>query len=67
LSANLKRIDVAYVLVVDPGNGKILVVEHTSGGWSLPGGMVEAGETLALAVAPEHVHFFDVGTGHRLV
>ena len=28
---------------------------------------IEAGETLALAVAPEHVHFFEVGTGHRLV
>ena len=28
---------------------------------------IEAGEALALAVAPEHVHFFEVGTGHRLV
>ena len=28
---------------------------------------IEAGETLSLAVAPEHVHFFDPGTGHRLV
>ena len=28
---------------------------------------IEAGETLALAVAAEHVHFFDVGTGHRVV
>ena len=28
---------------------------------------IEAGETLPLAVAPEHVHFFDSGTGHRLV
>ena len=28
---------------------------------------IEAGETLALAVAPERVHFFEVGTGHRLV
>ena len=28
---------------------------------------IEAGETLALAIAPEHVHFFDPGTGHRLV
>ena len=53
MSANLKRIDVAYVLVVDPGNGKILVVEQTAGGWSLPGGMVEAGETLAEAAARE--------------
>ena len=28
---------------------------------------VAAGETLPLSVAPEHVHFFDVGSGHRLV
>ncbi len=27
---------------------------------------VAAGETLPLAVSPEHVHFFDVGSGHRL-
>ena len=53
MSADVKRIDVAYVLVVDPGNGKILVVEQTAGGWSLPGGVVEAGETLAEAAARE--------------
>ena len=53
MSANVKRIDVAYVFVVDPGNGKILVVEQTAGGWSLPGGVVEAGETLAEAAARE--------------
>ena len=28
---------------------------------------IAAGETLPLAVAPEHVHFFEVGTGRRLV
>ena len=28
---------------------------------------IAAGETLPLAVAPEHVHFFDLGSGHRLV
>lgn len=53
MSANVKRIDVAYVFVVDPENGKILVVEQTAGGWSLPGGVVEAGETLAEAAARE--------------
>ena len=28
---------------------------------------IATGETLRLAVAPEHVHYFDVGTGRRLV
>ena len=28
---------------------------------------IAAGETLPLAVAPDRVHFFEVGTGHRLV
>ena len=28
---------------------------------------VAAGERLPLAIAPERIHFFDVGTGHRLV
>ena len=27
---------------------------------------IMAGETLPLALAPEHVHFFEVGNGHRL-
>ena len=28
---------------------------------------IAAGETLPLAVAPEHVHFFEVGNGYRIV
>ena len=31
MSANVERIDVAYAFVLDPENGKILIVEQTKG------------------------------------
>jgi len=42
-----ERVDVAYCLIVDPETGKILIVGYRNGGWSLPGGAREPGETLA--------------------
>ena len=38
---------VAYSLVVDPETDQILIVGYRGGGWSLPGGAREPGETLA--------------------
>lgn len=45
--AEPERFDVAYSLIVDPETEKILVVGYRGGGWSLPGGLREPGETLA--------------------
>ncbi|MGD9002584.1 MAG: NUDIX hydrolase [Anaerolineae bacterium] len=42
-----ERDDVAYALIVDPETGRILLVGYPGGGWSLPGGVREPGETLA--------------------
>jgi 8-oxo-dGTP diphosphatase len=42
-----ERDDVAYALIVDPETGQILIVGYRGGGWSLPGGLREPGETLA--------------------
>jgi 8-oxo-dGTP diphosphatase len=48
-----ERVDVAYSLIVDPDTGKILIVGYRDGGWSLPGGAREPGETLAETVIRE--------------
>jgi 8-oxo-dGTP diphosphatase len=48
-----ERDDVAYALIVDPDTGQILVVGHRGGGWSLPGGLREPGETLAQTAVRE--------------
>jgi 8-oxo-dGTP diphosphatase len=50
--AILERVDVARVLVVNPSDGKILIVEQDVG-WALPGGRVEAGESLQEAAIRE--------------
>jgi 8-oxo-dGTP diphosphatase len=42
-----ERVDVAYSLIVDPETEQILIVGYRDGGWSLPGGAREPGETLA--------------------
>jgi 8-oxo-dGTP diphosphatase len=41
------RVDVACTLIHHPETERILIVGHRDGGWSLPGGAREPGETLA--------------------
>lgn len=45
------RVDVAYGLICE--RNKVLMVNNRGGGWSLPGGAVEKGETLEQAVIRE--------------
>ena len=52
----MERIDVAYVLIEE--RGRVLLVRNRAhgdlaGGWSLPGGMRESGETLTKAAVRE--------------
>lgn len=50
----MKRIDVAYALITDQTNTKILMVQNRDGGqWTLPGGAVEINETFAEAAIRE--------------
>ena len=52
----LKRVDVASALIYDRSKHMLLMVKNTkkdSSYWSLPGGAVEANETLAQAVVRE--------------
>ncbi|MFD2671445.1 NUDIX hydrolase [Marinicrinis sediminis] len=48
----MQRVNVAYALVQDE-QGRVLMVYNRRGTWSLPGGMVEDGETLTEAVVRE--------------
>lgn len=50
----MKRIDVAYALITDQTNTKILMVQNREGGrWTLPGGTVEKNETFEEAAIRE--------------
>lgn len=49
----MDRVDVAYALIVKEEAQKILMVHNVGSGWSLPGGAVEAGETLEQAAVRE--------------
>ncbi|MCM3172258.1 MULTISPECIES: NUDIX hydrolase [unclassified Paenibacillus] len=50
----MKRIDVAYALITDQTNTKILMVQNRDGGrWTLPGGAVEKNETFEEAAIRE--------------
>lgn len=50
----MKRVDVAYSLIHDEGQNKVLMVKNNKyNNWSLPGGGVEKSETLAAAAVRE--------------
>lgn len=50
----MKRVDVVYSLIYDEIQEKVLMVKNTKyDNWSLPGGSVEAGETLSQAAIRE--------------
>ncbi|ASN03558.1 NUDIX hydrolase [Virgibacillus necropolis] len=50
----MKRVDVAYSLIHDEVENKILMVKNNKyNNWSLPGGAVEAGETLKMTAIRE--------------
>lgn len=50
---DFQRVDVVYALLFDENKNKILMVFNRNGTWSLPGGAVEAGETLQEATVRE--------------
>ncbi|WP_226669651.1 NUDIX hydrolase [Metabacillus litoralis] len=49
----MNRVDVAYAFIYKEDANKVLMVNNKGGGWSLPGGAVEPGETLEQAVIRE--------------
>ncbi|MFJ7755112.1 NUDIX hydrolase [Peribacillus muralis] len=57
-----QRVDVVYSLLFDGATSKILMVLNKNGNWTLPGGGVEAGETLREAAKREVME----ETGHNI-
>ncbi|WP_459502491.1 NUDIX hydrolase [Bacillus sp. C1] len=50
----MKRVDVVYALIYDKERDQVLMVHNVEqDAWSLPGGAVEKGETLEVAVVRE--------------
>ncbi|MFZ3578382.1 NUDIX hydrolase [Virgibacillus sp. DJP39] len=50
----MKRVDVAYSLIYDEAEDKVLMVKNNKyNNWTLPGGSVEKGETLGMAAVRE--------------
>ncbi|GEN52651.1 NUDIX hydrolase [Halobacillus faecis] len=49
----MNRVDIAYVLIFDEREEKVLMVKNKGSGWSLPGGAVEKGETFEQAAIRE--------------
>lgn len=50
----MERVDVVYALILDEAEEKVLMVQNIKhDNWSMPGGAVEAGETLTEAVIRE--------------
>jgi len=49
----MKKVNVVYALIYKEDEQKVLMVNNKGSGWSLPGGDVEEGETLELAIIRE--------------
>ncbi|MBX0356850.1 NUDIX hydrolase [Halobacillus sp. Nhm2S1] len=49
----MNRVDIAYVLILNEMEEKVLMVKNKGSGWSLPGGAVEKGETFEQAAIRE--------------
>ncbi|RRJ65240.1 NUDIX hydrolase [Paenibacillus oralis] len=49
----MKRTDVVYLLITNEAKTQVLMVKNENETWTLPGGTVEAGETLQVAAVRE--------------
>ncbi|WP_409253214.1 NUDIX hydrolase [Bacillus sp. SCS-153A] len=49
----MKREDIVYGVIMDAQKKNVLMVKNVGGGWTLPGGAVEKGETLEEALIRE--------------
>jgi 8-oxo-dGTP diphosphatase len=53
VKAEMKKVNIVYALIFKEDEQKVLMVNNKGSGWSLPGGEVEEGETLELAIIRE--------------